>query len=127
MIQRSTSPTLTNYDLDSPGYSWMEFLARAGFDVFAMDLQGYGLSPRPRMDDPCNTQPSQQVLLIPHPLAQPCPPSYPYKMAIQSDWDEIDRVVDFARGFRAVNTVSLVAWSRGGPRAGGYALEPVQP
>jgi alpha-beta hydrolase superfamily lysophospholipase len=32
----------------------MEFLAQDGFDVFAMDLQGYGLSTRPRMDDPCN-------------------------------------------------------------------------
>jgi pimeloyl-ACP methyl ester carboxylesterase len=42
-------------------------------------------------------------------------------MAIQSDWDEIDRVVDFARGFRGVDTVSIIAWSRGGPRAGGYA------
>src|SRR5882672_9382408 len=79
MIQGATSPTLTNYDLAYPGYSWMEFLAQEGFDVFAMDLQGYGLSPRPRMDDPCNTQPSQQALLIPHPLAQPCPPSFPYK------------------------------------------------
>jgi len=121
MIQGATSPALTTYDLDYPGYSWMEFLAQAGFDVFAMDLQGYGLSPRPRMDDPCNTQPSQQALIIPHPLAQPCAPSYPYKMAIQSDWDEIDRIVDFARGFRRVDTVSILAWSRGGPRAGGYA------
>ena len=121
MIQGSTQPTVPVYDLDFPGYSWMEFLAREGFDAFAMDLQGYGLSPRPRMDDPCNTQPSQQALLIPRPLAQPCPPSYPYKMAIQSDWDEIDRVVDYARGLRGVDTVSLLGWSRGGPRAGGYA------
>jgi pimeloyl-ACP methyl ester carboxylesterase len=101
----------------------MAFLARAGFDVFALDLQGYGLSPRPRMDDPCNTQSSQQSLLIPYPLSEPCDASYRFKMAIQSDWDEIDRVVDYLRRLRGVEKVSLIGLSRGGPRVGGYAAQ----
>jgi pimeloyl-ACP methyl ester carboxylesterase len=121
MIEGATLPAVPNFDLRFENYSWMAFLARAGFDVFAMDLQGYGFSPRPRMDDPCNTQPSQQSLLIPYPLSAPCAPSYPFKMAIQSDWDEIDRVVDYTRQLRDVDKVSIIAWSRGGPRAGVYA------
>jgi pimeloyl-ACP methyl ester carboxylesterase len=123
MIQGATTPAVPVFDLRFRNYSWMTFLARAGFDVFTMDLQGYGASPRPRMDDPCNTQASQQPLLIPRTLLKPCAPSYPFKMAIQSDWDEIDRVIDYLRDLRGAEKVSLIAWSRGGPRAGGYAAQ----
>ncbi|PYQ46057.1 MAG: hypothetical protein DMF77_02320, partial [Acidobacteria bacterium] len=121
MVEGATVPAVPDFDLNFENYSWMDFLARAGFDVFAMDLQGYGFSHRPRMDDPCNTQSGQQSLLTPYPLSGPCAPSYPFKMAIQSDWDEIDRVVDYMRELRDVDKVSIIAWSRGGPRAGAYA------
>ena len=40
--------------------------------------------------------------------------------SLESDFDEIDRVVDYLREIRSVDKVSLVAWSRGGNRAGGY-------
>jgi pimeloyl-ACP methyl ester carboxylesterase len=39
-----------------------------------------------------------------------------------SDWDDIGAVVDHLRKLRGVDRVSLVGWSQGGPRAGGYAL-----
>lgn len=39
----------------------------------------------------------------------------------RSDWEEIDRVVDYIRTHRRVDTVSLIGWSAGGPRTGGYA------
>jgi pimeloyl-ACP methyl ester carboxylesterase len=120
MVHGATVSALPDFDLRFRNYNWMAFLAEAGFDVFAFDLQGYGSSPRPRMDDPCNTQPSQQSLLIPYPLSEPCDASYPFKMAIQSDWDEIDRIVDYLGRLRGVEKVSLISWSRGGPRAGVY-------
>jgi pimeloyl-ACP methyl ester carboxylesterase len=123
MIHGNGNPSLPVFDLQFQDYSWMDYLANAGFDVFAMDLTGYGLSPRPMMDDPCNAAKSeQQKSLIPKPLAATCPPSYPFQLTtIQSDWDDIDRVVDYIRKIRNVDKVNLLAWSRGGPRAGGYA------
>ena len=131
-LPSATQPAVPLYDLpftDGRGenYNWMTYLAEAGFDVFAMELTGYGLSPRPHMDDPCNALPSQQTL-----LKEPCTksaretkpfPPYPYKLAIQSDWDEIDTVVDYIRRLRGVEKVSLIGWSRGGPRVGGYAAQ----
>ena len=121
MIAGATQPAMPVFDVPFENYSWMTHLAEAGFDVFAMDLTGYGSSPRPRMDDACNVAQDQQALLIPRPLLAPCAPSYPFKMDIRSDWDEIDRVVDFVRELRGVKRVSLVGWSRGAPRIGGYA------
>jgi len=127
MIAGATVSVVPGFDLSFENYSWMEYLAVAGFDVFAMEFTGYGLSPRPMMDDPCNNSASeQQSYLVPKPLAQTCSPSYPFQLTtIQSDWDEIDRVVDYIRQVRNVDKVSLIAWSRGGARAGGYtALHP---
>jgi pimeloyl-ACP methyl ester carboxylesterase len=122
MIHGATTPAVPVFDLPFRNYNWMADLAESGFDVFAMDLQGYGSSPRPTMDDPCNTSVSEQKLyLIPNPLSQPCSPTYPFRLtSIQSDWDEIDTVVDYLRQLRHVDTVNILAWSRGGPRAGGY-------
>jgi pimeloyl-ACP methyl ester carboxylesterase len=53
---------------------------------------------------------------------QTCSPAYPYQLtSIRTDWDEIDRVVDYLRQVRNVDKVNLVGWSRGGNRAAGYA------
>ncbi|MBS1856559.1 MAG: alpha/beta hydrolase [Acidobacteria bacterium] len=123
MIHGATVSTVPVFDLQFEDYSWMERLANAGFDVFAMDHTGYGLSPRPMMDNPCNNATAQQQLyLVPKTLTQPCSPAYPYQLtSIRSDWDEIDSVVDYLRAFRSVDKVNLVAWSYGGVRAAGYA------
>ena len=127
-LPSATQPAVPLYDLpftDGRGenYNWMTYLAEAGFDVFAMELTGYGLSPRPQMDDPCNASANEQKL-----LKKPCTKPfderpYPYKLAIQSDWDEIDTVIDYIRELRGVDKVSLIGWSRGGPRVGGYAAQ----
>jgi len=121
-IHGGSIPSAVDFDLGYQNYSWMKRLAAEGFDTFSLDHSGYGLSPRPRMDDPCNTDPAQQDILIPNPLSGHCTASYPFQLTtIQSDWDEIDTAVDYIRALRGVEKVSLVGWSGGGPRAGGYA------
>ncbi len=125
MIHGATISAGPAFDLPFEDYSWMEYLASEGFDVFALDQTGYGLSPRPMMDNPCNAPPAQQQYLAPFPIPvsqQPCSASYPFALTtIQSDWDEIDTAVDYILRMRDVERVSIIGWSLGGSRAGGYA------
>jgi len=46
-IHGAGTPAEVAFDLQYQDYSWMEYLARTGFDVFAMDMTGYGRSARP--------------------------------------------------------------------------------
>jgi pimeloyl-ACP methyl ester carboxylesterase len=116
------SPSNVAYDLDYKDFSWMADLAKAGFDVFAMTNTAYGSSPRPMMDDPCNVVAEQQKLLIPKVLKEPCAPHYPFKMvSSQTEWDEVAAVVDYIVKLRNVKKISMVGWSTGTPRIGGYA------
>lgn len=118
------TPVVPGFDLRFQDYSWMGYLAEVGFDVFALDPTGFGLSPRPTMDDPCNVDPAQQHLLVPNPLSSPCEPTYPFRLATsQSDWDEIDTVVKYVQHLRGVDRVSLIGWSSGGATVGAYAVE----
>jgi pimeloyl-ACP methyl ester carboxylesterase len=101
----------------------MAFLAQRGFDVFSVDMTGYGRSTRPApMNDPCNLAADRQAAFVPALLAAPCAPTYAGAMTtIASDWDDVGAAVDYIRALRRVERVSLVAWSLGGPRSGGYA------
>src|SRR5262249_10856424 len=54
-VHGAGTPAEVAFDVPYKDYSWMEYLARAGFDVFATDMTGYGRSTRPpAMDDLCN-------------------------------------------------------------------------
>jgi pimeloyl-ACP methyl ester carboxylesterase len=121
-VHGAGTPSEVAFDVPLEGYSWMAYLADAGFDTFAMDTTGYGRSTRPHvMNDICNLSEQQQAAFIPTVLDAPCAPSYPFgATTIESDWHDIDAVVDYLRGLRDVQTVHLVAWSLGGPRAAGY-------
>jgi pimeloyl-ACP methyl ester carboxylesterase len=122
-VHGAGTPAEVAFDVPHQDYSWMGYLARAGFDVFSMDTTGYGRSTRPpAMNDPCNLSQEQQKSFVPAFLAAPCAPSYSRNVTtIDSDWNDIDAVVNYIRSLRHVDRVSLVAWSLGGPRAGGYA------
>jgi pimeloyl-ACP methyl ester carboxylesterase len=124
-VHGAGTPAEVSFDVPYQDYSWMAYLARAGFDVFAMDTTGYGRSTRPAaMNDPCNLSPEQQKTFIPKLLPAPCPPTYAQQMTtIASDWNDIGAVVDHLLALRNVARLNLVAWSLGGPRAGGYAAQ----
>src|SRR5688572_3326945 len=52
-VHGAGTPADVAFDVPREGYSWMAYLAAAGFDVFSMDHTGYGRSTRPGgMDDP---------------------------------------------------------------------------
>jgi len=120
-VHGAGTPAEVAFDVPHAGYSWMAYLAAAGYDSFAMDTTGYGRSTRPAvMNDVCNLSEAQQLEFI----DEPCSPSYPYAATtIASDWDDIDAVVDYLRQLRDVERVHMVAWSLGGPRAAGYAAQ----
>ena len=122
-VHGAGTPAEVSFDVPHKDYSWMAYLAKAGFDVFSMDMTGYGRSTRPAaMNDPCNLSKEQQARFVPQLIAAPCAPSHPTPITtLGSDWNDIGAVVDHLRGLRGVEKVSLVAWSQGGPRAGGYA------
>jgi pimeloyl-ACP methyl ester carboxylesterase len=122
-IHGAGTPAEVAFDTPYHDYSWMAYLAHAGFDVFSMDMTGYGRSTRPwPMNDPCNLTREQQAPLVPALIPAACAPTYPQQMTtLASDWHDIDAVVDRIRALRHVEKVSLLGWSLGGPRAGGYA------
>jgi len=124
-VHGAGTPAEVAFDVPYQDYSWMGYLANAGFDVFAMDMTGYGRSTRPLvMNDPCNLSAAQQALFVPALIETPCPAPYPQQLTtIASDWHDIGAVVDYIRARRGVEKVSLIGWSLGGPRAGGFAAQ----
>lgn len=123
-VHGGTVPGVPAYDLEYKDYNWMAHLARAGFNAYTMDLTGYGGSPKPMMDDPCNVDPKQQDIIKDRPLKTACAPNYPYQMnTIRDDWAEIGTVVDHLRKVNGVNRINIIGWSAGGPRVGGYIAQ----
>ena len=116
-VHGAGTPAEVSFDVPYQDYSWMGYLAKAGYDVFSVDMTGYGRSARPApMNDKCNLSPEQQKT-----FGVNCPQAYPGALTnINSDWNDISATVNFIRKLRHVEKVSLVAWSQGGPRAGGW-------
>ena len=46
-VHGATYPSETAFDLKLDGVSWMEYIASRGYDVWLLDLRGYGKSTRP--------------------------------------------------------------------------------
>jgi hypothetical protein len=52
-VHGATYPSETGFDLRLDGLSWMDVLAQQGFDIYMVDIRGYGKSTRPaEMDQP---------------------------------------------------------------------------
>ncbi|RVT98884.1 alpha/beta fold hydrolase [Rhodovarius crocodyli] len=58
MVHGATYPASTAFDLPLGGLSWMDYIAGRGFDVWILDLRGYGRSTRPpEMSQPPEANP----------------------------------------------------------------------
>jgi pimeloyl-ACP methyl ester carboxylesterase len=89
-------PGYVAFDTDSENCSLMRYFARAGWDTFALDFEGFGLSTRPLvMDDPAAFPTS--------------------KAPIHTDVTvrDVERAVDFISALRGVQQVHLLGWSQG--------------
>jgi pimeloyl-ACP methyl ester carboxylesterase len=54
-VHGASYPAETGFDLQLDGISWMDVLAAQGFDVYMVDIRGYGKSSRPtEMDQPAS-------------------------------------------------------------------------
>lgn len=102
MVHGATYPASVAFDLPVEGASWMDHLANAGFDVWVMDLPGYGRSDRPKeMDGP----------------AEAAGPVITTETAILA----VAAVVDFIRATNGVDKLNLLGWSWGTAIMAGYA------
>src|SRR4051812_3382935 len=57
-VHGATYPASTAFDLQLDGLSWMDYIAQHGYDVYLLDLRGYGRSTRPpEMSQPAEANP----------------------------------------------------------------------
>src|SRR6185436_10422390 len=77
-VHGAGTPAEVAFDVPYKDYSWMAYLANAGFDAFSIDMTGYGRSTRPAaMNDPCNFSKEEQAQFVPNLISAPCAPSHP--------------------------------------------------
>jgi pimeloyl-ACP methyl ester carboxylesterase len=103
-VHGATYPAETAFDLPLAGLSWMDYLAAHGYDVYLVDLRGYGLSTRP----PEMSQP-----------AEVNPPIVRTETAVR----DVSSAVDFILKRRGVPRIDLLGWSWGTSTMGWYAAQ----
>ena len=47
-VHGATYPAHAAFDLQLDGQSWMDYIASRGYDVYLLDIRGYGKSTRPK-------------------------------------------------------------------------------
>ncbi len=93
-VHGATYPANTSFDLKLDGVSWMEHIAARGYDVYLLDLRGYGKSTRPKeMDEKPDANP-------------------PIVRGVTAVKD-ISAVVDFILARRGISRLNLMGWSWG--------------
>lgn len=103
-VHGATYPAETSFDLPLGGLSWMDYIAQHGWDVYLVDVRGYGRSTRP----PEMSQPADQN-----------PPLVRTPTAVQ----DVGSAVDFIRKRRGVTKINLMGWSWGTTLMGWYTAQ----
>jgi pimeloyl-ACP methyl ester carboxylesterase len=100
-VHGSTYPAETTFDFPVDGFSWMDYIARRGYDVYLVDVRGYGKSTRPpEMEEPPGRNP---------PLVQTA-----------TALEDVAAAVGFIRKRRGVDKINLIGWSWGTTLMGWY-------
>ena len=103
-VHGATQASEMTFDLALDGKSWMDHIAEQGWDVWLMDLRGFGGSTKPpEMDRP----------------AADSPPIGPAMVAMR----DLQVAVGHILGKRELSRISLLGWSRGANLTGWYASE----
>src|SRR6266852_5744053 len=93
-VHGATYPAETSFDLRLNGVSWMDYIARRGYDVYLVDVRGYGKSTRP----PEMEQPPEQNAPI---------------VRTETAVRDVGAAADFIRERRGVARINLMGWSWG--------------
>jgi len=103
-VHGATYPSETAFDLPLDGKSWMDHIASRGFDVYLVDLRGYGGSTRPKeMDQP----------------AEANEPIVDTEVARR----DVGAVVDHVLQRRGIQKLNLIGWSWGTSIMASYTAE----
>ena len=103
-VHGATYPSETAFDLKLNGFSWMDYIAQHGYDVYLVDLRGYGRSTRPpEMDKPANDS----------------DPIVRTETAVK----DVGSAVDFILKRRGVSKIDLLGWSWGTSIMGWYTAQ----
>lgn len=103
-VHGATYNAESGFDVAFGGQSWMDYVASRGWDVYIMDIRGYGRSTRPpEMDRP----PGEN------------PPIVHTDVAVR----DVGAVVDHILARRGVSRVNLVGWSWGTTIMGAYTAQ----
>jgi pimeloyl-ACP methyl ester carboxylesterase len=103
-VHGATYPSETAFDLPLAGQSWMDYIASRGYDVYLLDLRGYGKSSRPKeMDQP----PEANEPIVTTEVAR----------------RDVGAVVDHILQRRSIPKVNLIGWSWGTSIMATYAIE----
>jgi len=103
-VHGATYPAHAAFDLKLDGQSWMDYIASRGYDVYLLDLRGYGKSTRPQ-------EMSQD--------ARSNPPIVRGDTAVK----DIGTVVDFILARRNIPRLNLLGWSWGSTLMATYTTQ----
>src|SRR5262245_54248387 len=103
-VHGATYPAHTIFDMRLDGQSWMEYIASRGYDVYLLDIRGYGKSTRPK-------EMSED--------AQKNPPIVRGETAVK----DIGSVVDFILARRNIARLNLLGHSWGSTLMATYTTQ----
>ena len=103
-VHGATQPAEATFDLPLEGLSWMDYIAQHGWDVYLVDVRGYGRSTRPpEMDQPAASN----------------PPIVTTDVAVK----DVGSAIDFILRRRGISRLSLMGWSWGTVIMGTYTAD----